>query len=257
MSIPPPTRPRVLLVDDESGIRDALAPFLSRSGFEVYTAEDGGEGLAAIERNSPALVVLDVMMPVLDGREVLRRLRREGSQLPVILLTQVGESFERAAALEEGADDYLNKPFDPQELVARIRAILRRVNAGQPALGGSAGLTAGAVRIDRVARRVWLDGREVTLTPRAFSLLDYLMTHPDEVLTRERLLAAVWGFDQPVASRAVDHRIAELRKVLADDSGTPLYVDTVQGVGYRFLHPVARSAGGPGGAGGGPGGAGA
>jgi DNA-binding response OmpR family regulator len=240
VSIPPSDRPRVLLVDDEDGIRDALAPFLGRSGFDVTTAADGIEGLAAVGRDRPDLVVLDVLMPGLDGREVLRRIRADRGELPVILLTTVGESFERAAALEEGADDYLNKPFDPQELVARIRAILRRTRAGQPSLAGSQRLRAGRLTVDRVARRLWLDEAEQALTPRAFSLLEYLMTHPDEVLPRERLLAAVWGFDQPVASRAVDHRVAELRKVLGDDSGEPEFVDTVQGLGYRFRAAVVR-----------------
>jgi DNA-binding response OmpR family regulator len=230
----------VLLVDDEEGIRTALSPYLERSGFDVSTAVDGRDGLAAVERERPDLVVLDVLMPELDGREVLRRLRAAESATPVILLTQVGESFERAAALEEGADDYLNKPFDPPELVARIRAILRRTRSGQPSLAGTARLRAGRLRIDRTARRVWIDEAEVPLTSRAFSLLEFLMTHPDEVLPRERLLAAVWGFDQPVASRAVDHRVAELRRVLGDDSGEPEFVDTVQGLGYRFRAAVVR-----------------
>ena len=231
----------MLLVDDEAGIRDALAAYLERSGFDVVTAGDGGAALAAINEHSPALIVLDVLMPVLDGREVLRRVRADDATLPVILLTQVGESFERAAALEEGADDYLNKPFDPQELVARIRAVLRRVSAGQPTLGSATSLRAGELRLDRVARRVWLGARELTLTSRAFNLLDFLMTHADEVISRERLLASVWGFDQPVASRAVDHRVAEIRRVLGDDSGAPQFVETVQGIGYRFVSSVTRA----------------
>jgi DNA-binding response OmpR family regulator len=235
-----PTRPTLLLVDDEDAIREALAPFLERSGFAVRTAADGGAGLDAIRAERPDLVVLDVMMPVHDGREVLRRLRADESDVPVILLTQVGESFERAAALEEGADDYLNKPFDPQELVARIRAILRRVAAGQPSLAGAGVLTAPGLRLDRVARRVWVDEREAAPTSRAFALLDYLMSHPDEVIGRDRLLAAVWGYDQPVASRAVDHRVAELRRVLDDDSAAPRFVETVTGAGYRFLGAVRR-----------------
>ena len=154
-------RPAILLVDDDAAIRDNLAPFLERSGFDVSTAADGQAALDALPGVRPDLVVLDIVMPRLDGREVLRRIRAEGSWTPVMLLTEVGESFERAAALEEGADDYLNKPFDPQELVARIRAILRRAVAGVPPLSAAQRLSAGALRIDRVARRTWLGDDEV------------------------------------------------------------------------------------------------
>ncbi len=232
-------RPAILLVDDDAAIRDNLAPFLERSGFDVSTAADGQTALDTLAASRPDLVVLDIVMPRIDGREVLRRIRAEGSWTPVVLLTEVGESFERAAALEEGADDYLNKPFDPQELVARIRAILRRSIAGVPPLSAAQRLSAGTLRIDRVARRTWVDDTERTLTPKAFALLEYLMTHPDEVVTRERLLAGVWGFDFPVTSRAVDHRIAELRRVLGE--GDPAWIETAQGLGYRFAVPVVAS----------------
>ena len=230
------TRPRLLLVDDDEAIRSNLAPFLERAGFDVTVAVDGEDALTHIAAERPDVIVLDVMMPRLDGREVLRRLRARQDFTPVVLLTQVGESVERAAALEEGADDYLNKPFDPQELVARIRAILRRSVVGAPPLAASQALNSGALRIDRVARRTWVQGREATVTPKAFALLEYLMTHPDEVITRDRLLASVWGYDFPVTSRAVDHRIAELRCVIGDDP-----IETVSGIGYRFAARVERS----------------
>jgi len=230
------TRPRLLLVDDDEAIRSNLAPFLERAGFDVTVAVDGEDALTHIAAATPDVIVLDVMMPRLDGREVLRRLRARQDFTPVVLLTQVGESVERAAALEEGADDYLNKPFDPQELVARIRAILRRSVAGTPPLAASQALSSGALKIDRVARRTWVHGREATVTPKAFALLEYLMTHPDEVITRDRLLASVWGYDFPVTSRAVDHRIAELRRVIGDEP-----IETVPGIGYRFAGRVERS----------------
>ncbi len=226
---------RLLLVDDETAITDNLAPFLSRSGFDVAVAADGEEALLQIAAFQPHLVVLDVMMPRMDGREVLRRVRAEGNWTPIILLTQVGEASERAMALEEGADDYLNKPFDPHELVARIRAVLRRIRPGEPPLATARRLTSSELQLDRQRRRAWLGERELTLTPKAFSLLDYLFTHPDEVLTRERLLDAVWGWDYPVGTRAVDTRVAELRRVLGDDANEPRYVETVSGVGYRFI----------------------
>jgi len=230
------TRPRLLLVDDDEAIRSNLAPFLERAGFDVTVAVDGEDALTHIAAERPDVIVLDVMMPRLDGREVLRRLRARQDFTPVVLLTQVGESVERAVALEEGADDYLNKPFDPQELVARIRAILRRSVVGAPPLTASQALSSGTLRIDRVARRTWVQGREATVTPKAFALLEYLMTHPDEVITRDRLLASVWGYDFPVTSRAVDHRVAELRRVIGDEP-----IETVPGIGYRFAGRVERS----------------
>ena len=230
--------PKLLLVDDETAITDNLAPFLKRSGFDVTTAADGEQALKLVASFQPEIVILDVMMPKLDGREVLRRLRSAGNWTPIILLTQVGEATERAMALEEGADDYLNKPFDPHELTARIRAVLRRARPGKPPLAAARQLTSGDLRLDRQARRVWIGERELTLTPKAFALLEYALTHPDEVLTRERLLDAVWGWDYPVGTRAVDTRVAELRRVLDDDPSNPCYIETVPGVGYRFAGTV-------------------
>ncbi|MGO1543191.1 MAG: response regulator transcription factor [Gulosibacter sp.] len=234
-------RQQVLLVDDDETIRTHLGPFLERSGFEVRTAVDGQDALEKIANEQPDLVVLDVMMPRIDGRETLRRIRTQDGWLPVILLTQVGESFERAAALEEGADDYLNKPFDPQELLARIRAVLRRTIAGQAPLSAADTLRSGPLRIERTSRRIHLDGTELQATPKAFSLLEYLMSHPDEVFSRDRLLQSVWGFDAIVTTRAVDHRVAELRRILGDDAGDPEFIETVQGLGYRFRGRVERA----------------
>lgn len=228
----------ILLVDDEATITANLAPFLERAGFYVTVAGDGRAAMDQIQRKAPDLVVLDVLMPVLDGREVLRRLRRAGNALPVILLTQVGEATERALALEEGADDYLNKPFDPYELLARIKAVLRRVRPGQPSLASAWMLVAGDLSLDRRARRAILNGQALTLTPKALAVLEYMMTHPDELLTRERLLDAVWGWDYPAGTRTVDTRMAELRRALADDPAQPRYIETMAGEGYRFAAPV-------------------
>ena len=205
---------KLLLVDDETAITDRLEPFLSRTGFEVKVASDGESALREIISYSPDLIVLDVLMPRLNGREVLRQLRQKGDWTPIILLTQVGESGERAMALLEGADDYINKPFDPNELVARIKTILRRSGSGQPPLTLAERLRSGDLVVDRTRRRAYLNAVEIDLSPKAILLLEYLITHPDELLSRERLLDAVWGWDYPIGTRTVDTRIAELRLIL-------------------------------------------
>jgi len=228
----------ILLVDDEAAITDNLAPLLQRAGFTVVVARDGEEAISRLPAISPDLVVLDVLLPGMDGREVLRRVRRERRQVPIILLTQVGESGERTMALEEGADDYLNKPFDPYELVARIRAVLRRGERKDPSLRAAQRLRSGDVVLDRASQRVFKADAEVALTPRATVLLGYLMTHPDEVLTRERLLEAVWGWSYWSSTRFVDTRVAELRRALERDSGSPELITTVPGLGYRFSAKV-------------------
>lgn len=231
----------VLLADDEVAITSNLAPFLERAGFQVIVAHDGSTALDIAQRKDPDMIVLDVLMPKLDGREVLRRLRAEGRWNPIVLLTQVGEASERAMALEEGADDYLNKPFEPSELVARIRSVLRRARPGARPLSASQELRSGPLRVDRRARRALLHERELALTPKAVTLLEYLMTHPDELLTRERLLDAVWGWDFPAGTRAIDNRIAELRRALGDDPSAPEWIETVPSLGYRFVPAVEGS----------------
>lgn len=233
-------RKKILVVDDDPGVRNSLSAFLSRSGFEVITADDGEQGLERLQYFNPDLLVLDVLMPRLDGRETLRTIRRAGNWIPVILLTQVGEAAERAMALEEGADDYINKPFEAQELVARIRAVFRRANPETPPLSATWILRSGDLQLDRRARRAIFQGQELTLTPKALILLEYLMTHPDELISRDRLLDAIWGWDQVVATRAVDVRISELRRVLRDNADQPLYIETVTGSGYRFIKKVER-----------------
>jgi DNA-binding response OmpR family regulator len=231
-------RPRILLVDDDEAITGALGPFLERSGFAVRIAEDGRAGLAAIELEVPDIVVCDVLMPHVDGREFVRRVRARQLSLPIILLTQVGESWERSAALDEGADDYLNKPFDPHELISRIRAVLRRTAQGAGSLRSASRLRALDLVLDRSARRVWRGETEVALTPKALMLLEYLMLHPHEVHSRERLLSTLWGFDFATTSRAVDHRIAELRRVLGDGAGDTRFIETAQTMGYQFTASV-------------------
>ncbi|MGD8456753.1 MAG: response regulator transcription factor [Anaerolineales bacterium] len=236
------TNPKLLLVDDEKAITDRLAPFLSRAGYEVKISADGKAAIDDIVSFSPDLIILDVLMPKMDGREVLRQLRKKDDWTPVILLTQVGEASERAMALMEGADDYLNKPFDPNELVARIQAVLRRAKVGQPPLSVAQRLRSGNLVVDRTKRRAYYHSKEMALSPKAIALLEYMITHPDELLSRERLLDAVWGWDYPIGIRTVDTRIAEIRRALGDDAAKPSFIETIPNQGYRFIGKVEKTS---------------
>jgi DNA-binding response OmpR family regulator len=230
--------PSILFVDDETAITNQVGAFLERAGFRVQCEADGAQALQRIEALQPDLVILDVLLPGMDGRALLRALRAKGDRRPVILLTQVGEASERALALEEGADDYLNKPFDPRELLARIRAVLRRSHESPIPLVSLWKLTAGNLMLDRRTRRLTIDGKTVSLKPKTLALLEYLMTHADELLSRDRLLDAVWGWDYPAGQRTVDTRIAELRRALSDDADHPIFIETIPGEGYRFIPAV-------------------
>ena len=228
-------RPTIRLADDDPTIADTLAPYLERAGFHVLVVSDGMSALDKAQKHHPDLIILDVLMPRMDGRETLRRLRKSSIWTPTILLTQVEEASERALALEEGADDYLNKPFDPHELLARVRAVLRRARPGERSLSTAWLLTAEDLVLDRRARRATLAGKALELTPKALAVLEHLMTHPDEAITRERLLEVVWGWEYPAGTRTVDTRVAELRKVLDDDPAEPRFIETISGEGYRFM----------------------
>jgi DNA-binding response OmpR family regulator len=238
-SIPDKAAPTILLVDDEDAIRAGLASALLRAGFRVLEARDGLEAMQTIERQGPDVIVLDILMPELDGREVCRRLRQAGNWTPVIMLTQISATGEKISSLEEGADDYLNKPFDSYELIARVHALLRRqAVAGRPAQLAHV-LVSGVLRLERESQRVYISGREVPLSNKAFGVLAHLMSRPDAVVSREQLLDQVWGWDD----RTVDVRIAEIRRKLSeaglaaarDDQS---FIETVPGEGYRFVGPV-------------------
>lgn len=228
----------ILLADDDPAVTDSLAPFLERAGFHVLVAADGAAALEKTRAQRPDLLLLDVLMPQVDGREVLRQLRHSENWTPTILLTRVGKSSERALALDEGADDYINKPFDPHELLARIGAVLRRARPGEKSLSAAWTLASGELMFDRRARRATLAGKALDLTPKALAVLEYMLTHPDECVTRERLLEVVWGWEYPAGTRTVDTRMAELRRALGDDPDHPHYIETVPGEGYRFAPGV-------------------
>ena len=229
---------KIMMIDDEQAILDNLAAFLMRSGFDVEQSANGRIGLEETVKFKPDVIVLDVMMPELDGREMLRILRANDDWTPVILLTQVGDATDRAMAITEGADDYLNKPYDPHELVARINSILRRKKRDSThSLNSSETLTSNELSFDRKGRTAKVHEKALNLTPRATHLLEYLMLHPNELLHRERILDAVWGWNFVTGTRSVDARIVEVRKAIAEHCDTQ-FIDTVPGEGYRFAHDV-------------------
>jgi len=218
----------VLVVEDEQPIGALVSTYLRRDGYTVVWARSGEEALAELSRHPVALVVLDIALPGIDGFEVCRRIRAR-SQLPIIMLTARDEEPDRVAGLEVGADDYVTKPFSPRELVARIKAVLRRAASG--AVHGGETLTAGDVALRHDAREVTVDGAAIELTAKEFDLLACLLEHAGIVLSRQRLLEQVWGFDFPGGTRTVDVHIAQLRKKLA----RPELIRTVRGSGYKAL----------------------
>ena len=228
----------LLLVDDDPMIVDSLGPLLERSGFRVLLASNGEEALSKVQSHHPDVIVMDVLMPRMNGRETLRRMRKSNIWIPTILLTQVGEASERAVALEEGADDYLNKPFHSEELLARIHAVLRPARSVGQSLSSARRLASFDLMLDRQSRRAFLADASLNLTPKAFAVLEYLMTHPDEAVTREQLLHSVWGWEYPTGTRTVDTRVNELRRALNDDAASPRFIQTLTGEGYIFIAPV-------------------
>jgi DNA-binding response OmpR family regulator len=216
----------VLVVEDEAPIADLVRLYLTRDGFGVHTERDGGAGLAAVRRLRPVACVLDIALPGLDGTEVCRRLRADDDWTPVLFLTARDDEIDRVLGLELGADDYLTKPFSPRELVARVRAVLRRT-AGPPAQQRVRVL--GPLALDAGRRRVTVDSRPVELTPTEFDLLEHLLGRPGRVFTREELLASVWGYASPAGTRTVDVHVAQVRAKLGGAAGL---IRTVRGVGY-------------------------
>jgi DNA-binding response OmpR family regulator len=233
------TTPTILVVEDDPDVLESLTSFLSRNGFVIDVANDGEPALIRIRDARPDLILLDVRLPKVDGREVLRRLRDADDWLPVILLTEYGSPSERGIVIGyDGADDYLNKPYDPIELLGRIRGVLRRARPNQPPLTVAQGLQSGNLRLCRQPRRIFLGKQALKLTHMAENLLEYFMTHPNEICTRDRLLNDIWGYIVVRGDRIVDKYVAELRMVLGDDHAEPKYIETIPRQGYRFIGVV-------------------
>jgi DNA-binding response OmpR family regulator len=225
--------PKILVADDEAGIRDVVGGYLVAEGYDVAFARDGVEALAMARAHEPDLVVLDVMMPELDGVEVLRQLRTE-SDVYVIMLTAKADEVDKIIGLSVGADDYLAKPFSPRELVARIKAVLRR-SRGSAAVDGSDRLEFDGLAIDLARRETTRDGRAVALSALEFDLLVALARAPGRAFTRRQLIEKVWGWDFYGDERVVDVHIRSIRRALDDSADAPELIGTVRGVGYRFL----------------------
>jgi two-component system, OmpR family, alkaline phosphatase synthesis response regulator PhoP len=219
--------PKILVVEDEASISNLVVSYLRKEGYEVFSAADGAAGLKAARSVKPDLIVLDIMLPGMDGLEVLTQIRRESNPY-VILLTARSEEVDKIVGLSVGADDYVTKPFSPRELTARVKAALRRLHSSVPQAGNL--LVFKHLRLDAAARLAWFDDQAIELTAMEFDLLRVLAEHAGMALTREQLLEKVWGTNYFGESRVVDVHIGHLRQKLGDGS----VIATVRGVGYRF-----------------------
>lgn len=224
---------KVLVVDDEPQILEVVQKYLAREGFQVSTARNGEEALTAFHLGKPDLVVLDLMLPKMDGMEVFKRLRSLYA-VPVIMLTAKGEETDRVVGLELGADDYLTKPFSPRELVARVKAVLRRATTGSMLETGERVLVRGSLRIDPRSRTASTGDKEIELTGKEFDLLWFMASHPGQVFTRSQLLDHVWGYEFYGDASTVTVHVRRLREKIEEDPGNPQYISTVWGVGYKF-----------------------
>lgn len=221
---------QVLIIDDDPKLNRLLTEFLSAYGFKVQTAVSPTEGFKKLHRRKPDMVILDVMLPEMNGFDVCKRIRRD-STVPIIMLTARGDPMDRIVGLELGADDYLPKPFEPRELVARIQAVLRRLNSK----GAAGPQTFGRLTIDPKKRVVSIAGEQVELTTNEFTALALLARHPGEVLDRDRILQELRGIDSDAFNRSVDITMSRLRQKLGDDPKSPTYIKTVWGTGYMFI----------------------
>jgi two-component system response regulator MprA len=222
---------RILVVDDDRAVRESLRRSLTFNGYEVDVAGDGAEALQQVADRRPDALVLDVMMPRVGGLEACRRLRADGDDVPILVLTARDSVADRVAGLDAGADDYLVKPFDLEELLARLRALLRRTQPATPAEDGAPSLAFADLRLDPVTREVFRADRPIRLTRTEFSLLELLLRHPRQVLGRERILEQVWGYDFPTTANSLEVYVGYLRRK-TEAEAEPRLIHTVRGVGY-------------------------
>jgi DNA-binding response OmpR family regulator len=225
----------VLVVEDDEAMAVALHDGFASEGDHVLRARDGARGLELAASHAVDIVLLDVMLPKLSGLDVCRRLRRDGSNVPIIMLTARGQEIDRVVGLRAGADDYVTKPFSFLELVARVEAVLRRASSGRGGNGGPTRYVLGSVTLDFQRLEAHRNGEAVFLTPREFGLLRFFICHEGEVLSRDKLLDAVWGYAASPLTRTVDTHIAKLRKKIEDNPNDPRHILTIHRVGYKFV----------------------
>jgi DNA-binding response OmpR family regulator len=223
---------RILVIEDDAAILRGLRDNLIAESYEVITAADGAEGLRLCGEKAPDLIVLDLMLPKLSGYEICRKLRADGNRVPILMLTARGDEADRVLGLDIGADDYVGKPFSVRELLARVRALLRRAEPQSASLDQ---LAFGDVAVDFIQYEVRRKGQPVEMTPKEFGVLRYLAARPGEVVQRQKLLEEVWGYENYPTTRTVDNHIASLRAKLEDDPAEPRHLLTVHGVGYKFV----------------------
>jgi DNA-binding response OmpR family regulator len=224
--------PTILVVDDDSALADVVVGYLTRAGHDAERVGDGRAALVRVASSAPDLLVLDLMLPEVEGLEVCRQVRISHPELPIVMLTALGEAEDRIAGLEVGADDYVTKPFSPRELVLRVDSVLRRTRGN----GTGAVLCAGAITVDTKARRAMRDGHELALTVRELDLLSYLMSNPGRAFNRAELMQQVWGWTYGDQSTVTVH-VRRLREKIEDDPTNPTLIRTVWGIGYRLELP--------------------
>ncbi|UOF91429.1 response regulator transcription factor [Fodinisporobacter ferrooxydans] len=225
---------RVLVVDDEESIVKLITYTFQQAGFEVFTADNGKQGMEIVKQEQPDLIILDLMLPEIDGMELCRRMRKEGINVPIIMLTAKDDEIDRVLGLEMGADDYVTKPFSPRELVARVKAVLRRSGDTEANVKNGI-LKCGDIVVDANKYEVMAYGKHIELTPREFELLLYLAKNMGRVLSRDLLLDKVWGYEFAGDTRIVDVHISHLRDKVERDPRNPIFIKTVRGVGYKLV----------------------
>ena len=233
---------KILLIEDEESMRALLGDRLRNEGYAVEYGNDGTEGLEKATSAAFDLIILDLMLPGMNGLDVCRRIRLAGMATPILILTARGQIEDKVSGLKIGADDYVTKPFEVREILARIEALLRRANSAEP---HAAVYQFGRVRIDLLGTEVTLSGSSVNLSAREFQLLRYLVVHRGKTISREELLKQVWGYSADAYTRTVDVHIASLRTKLGADPERSNFIQTVKGIGYKFVHPQEHPSGAP------------
>lgn len=230
------SKERILIIEDEPNIIELVSYNLEKEGWLVSKAQTGEEGLEKIEAEHPDIILLDLMLPGIDGMEICRRTRQNKltRDIPIIILTAKAEEADRVLGLESGADDYVTKPFSPRELVARIRAVLRRADKSFSETEDKETMVLGPIRMDLRQHKVLVDSREIDLTPKEFDLLNLLMSHPGRAFSREYLLENLWGYEFFGDTRTVDVHVRRLRQKIEENPAQPYWLETVRGVGYRI-----------------------